>query len=201
MHAELKIEIINLIDGAFDRKIGEYMNASSNGQYQAAIDSILQEGKKKVLDKISEFSSTSLNAGLTSILDTYIAEINQKVNEVYQKIDVIFQSQLPAAFNLKFHEVLNRLEQCDVRSRELVIKMDDFTMNKFVEVVQDAELKELYIQSGATIQDVMDGMRVEKTHAYRLINGEAKDLEARHKLKQFLLKKIKESQKNYGGKK
>ena len=66
---------------------------------------------------------------------------------------------------------------------------DKFT-SKFIETVEDEDLRDLYLQSGLKISNIMAEFNVEHTQAHNYAQGKIKDLSTRSKLKTYYTEAI-----------
>ena len=90
--------------------------------------------------------------------------------------------------------VFVEIEKINRRVSMISSQFDTLLADKYVEIVEPAELKTLYSKASISPDEVGRHFNVDRSLVYNVINGkETKpNLQRRHKFKQYFLKKIME---------
>lgn len=130
--------------------------------------------------------------GFNQVFQEYIEKTERTVRTHDEMINLLYQKTTPSQMKLQYDQLFNRLIDMENQLRGFKNTFNDYVTNKFIEVVSDEEIRNLYLQSGLQLKNIQDEFNVEHSTAHRWVMGDVKDLVIRHKVKVYLLKAIKE---------
>lgn len=135
------------------------------------------EEEKELHDELGKVQS------LLESLKTRLVDIDNRLVEVETLSN-------PVILESRIEEVERTVDvvraNSDVSSSLVRGVMED----RLVEIVSDEQLQAFYHRSGAQLKNVAAALSIEESTASRLVNGKIRDIEQRHKLKQYCLQLI-----------
>lgn len=184
MDAVDKLEINTMIRRAI-KELEESVNRES-------IDmSKIEKGiNKKVDDFLKTIDKQKILKLFSEALDNRLDAIERDVRTQKDYLEVLHQKTGPVHMEQSIRQLWDKHNECLIAIQTMKNDFQKNFLDRFITKIEDADLKELYLQSGLKIGDVMKEFHVEQTRAYDYVNGKTSDIHVRNKLRDFYLQAI-----------
>lgn len=184
MDAVDKLEISSMI-----RRAIEQLEQSANRE-NVDMAKIEKEINKKVDEFLKTIDKQKILKLFSEALDNRLAAIERDVRTQKDYLEVLHQKTGPVHMEQSIRQLWDKHNECLVAIQTMKNDFQKNFLDRFITKIEDQDLKELYIQSGLKIGDIMKEFHVEQTRAYDYVNGKTTDIHVRSKLRDFYLQSI-----------
>jgi len=178
-----------LMVSAMIRVAIENLEQSNN---QEAIDTkeIEKRIHKKVDDFLSRIDKEKILKLFSETLDSRLSEMERNLKTQKEYLDVLNHKTGPVQMEQSIRQLWDKHHECMAHVQTMKNDFQKNFLDRFITKIDDSDLKELYLQSGLRISDIMKEFHVEQTRAYDYVNGKVTDIRIRSKLRDFYLNHI-----------
>lgn len=125
-------------------------------------------------------------------MENKIQELQKKVDYMCIKFDEVMRFGEP---NRQIQEWAYKFDELSAKFQNLNRQFTAIMEEKLIEIVSDSEIKKLWVESGVPLKQIEAEFNITSSSAHALVNGNTKNVHDRNKIKQYLLRKIRENQK------
>lgn len=148
------------------------------------------EVKDAIKKKIDSITSDHMNFIMSGLIDKHLNDLSIKLQHLSDTVRSLQQTHPNVRLVRAIGEMTIKNNSVMERVLGVEKKVNSFIEGKVIQTVSNAELQELYLNSGLKLENIATKFSVDKSTAHRWVNGENSDPHVRHKLKMFLVECI-----------
>jgi hypothetical protein len=185
---EIKIQtmIRNAMQAAKD-------DSASEGAGVEGFSAYLKELDEKFDEFLNGLKEHVLNDKIRVVLNKFMEEVKTDLSVTKEFLKELHLKTSPVRMQNTMNELHTRIVNVECKMKQLASDFNEQMNTRFIEEVSNQEIKQLYLQSGLGLKHIQDEFKIAHSTAHQYVHGEVKDMMTRHKMKQFLISKIKEN--------